>query len=447
MRDTVGPDAFTPAVGPEPEGVALIGVVGGQGHVPRVGTRRGTRPPEQVAPDAALVRHQRHTEIGTEVAELGRGLDPALGRDEVVALRQRRKLVGVIVGRDGRSVLGRSRHGDAMLARLKVKDLGTPALVVDRAALEHNLAAMADALPGPRCRPHVKAHKTTALAREQAARGHRNFTCATVREMEGMARAGLGDDLLLANEVVDAERLGRLAALEARITVAVDSEATVAAAADAGLSEVLVDVDVGMFRCGCRPEDAGRIADAARRQGLEVRGVMGYEGHVMGLPDRAERAAKTQAAMALLLQAHADTGGEIVSAGGTCNFDINTAATEIQAGTYALMDSAYTYPDLPFRRALSLLATVISVSDGWAVADCGLKALALDHGNPTVEAGNAWYFSDEHVTFGPDRPVHVADRIRVVPAHIDPTVAKHERMHVVDGEEVVETWAVDLRGW
>ncbi len=330
---------------------------------------------------------------------------------------------------------------------MKVQDLATPAVVVDRSALENNLDAMADALPGPRCRPHVKAHKTTALAREQAARGHRHFTCATVREMEGMARAGLGDDLLLANEVVDTERLGRLAALDGRVTVAVDSDATIAAAAAAGISEVLVDVDVGLFRCGCRPEDAGGIADAARSRGLQVRGVMGYEGQVMAIEDRAERVAKTEEAMELLRRAHADAGGEIVSAGGTCNFAINALATEIQAGTYALMDTAYAYADLPFRPALAVLATVISVSDGWAVADCGLKALALDHGNPTVEGGAVWYCSDEHVTFGPDRPIHIGDRVRLIPAHIDPTVAKHELMHIVDGDTVVETWEVDLRGW
>src|ERR1700694_1992336 len=103
---------------------------------------------------------------------------------------------------------------------MRVEDLVTPALLVDSAAFDHNLATMSAALPGPRLRPHVKAHKTTALARLQAAAGHHNFTCATPREVEGMARAGLGDDLLLANEVVDDDRLARLAALDARVTVA-----------------------------------------------------------------------------------------------------------------------------------------------------------------------------------------------------------------------------------
>src|SRR5437868_10309927 len=135
---------------------------------------------------------------------------------------------------------------------------------------------MAAALPGPRLRPHVKAHKTTELARLQAGAGHRNFTCATPREMEGMANAGLGEDLLLANEVVDDARLARLAALDARVTVAVDSDATIDAAARNGIHEVLIDVNVGLPRCGCDPGDAGRLADAARARGLGVRGVLGY---------------------------------------------------------------------------------------------------------------------------------------------------------------------------
>ena len=311
--------------------------------------------------------------------------------------------------------------------------------------LEHNIRTMADALPGARLRPHVKAHKCTALAARQAAAGHRSFTCATIREMEGMARAGLGEDLLLANEVLDARRLGEL---DARVTVAVDSEPTIEAAAAGGVREVLIDVNVGLPRCGCPPEEAGRLAGVARSEGLEVRGVMGYEGHVVGLPERATRAAMTEDSMLLLLKAHQEVGGEIISAGGTGTYDLNTWATEIQAGSYALMDTAYAELDLPFRQALSVLATVISASSAHAVADCGLKALGMDHGNPAIEGGHqVWFVSDEHVTFGPAQPVRVGDRIRVLPAHIDPTVAYHEEMHVVEGEEVLEGWPVDLRGW
>ncbi|MFN8104867.1 MAG: alanine racemase [Acidimicrobiia bacterium] len=328
-----------------------------------------------------------------------------------------------------------------------VAELPTPALCVEAAALEHNLATMAAALPGARLRPHVKAHKCTAIARLQAAAGHHSFCAATVREVEGLAAAGLGDDLLLANEVVDADRLRRLARLDARVTVAVDSVATVEAAARAGIREVLVDVDVGLPRCGCTPLDAGRIAEAAAGRGLEVRGVMGYEGHVVGLADRGERTRLCDMAMELLAEAHGLVGGGVVSAGGTGTYDLNTFASEIQAGSYVLMDTAYAHLDLPFRNALTVMATVVSVSDAYAVADCGLKALGMDHGNPDVEGGTVWFCSDEHLTFAPQRRVRVGDRVRVVPAHVDPTVAYHERIYLVHDGDVVDAWPVDLRGW
>jgi len=326
-------------------------------------------------------------------------------------------------------------------------DLVTPALVVDAAALEHNLATMAAVLPGPRLRPHVKAHKCVGLARRQRAAGHAHFTCATIREVEGLAAAGLGDDLLLANEVVRAERLGAVVRAGSRVTLAVDSEATIDAAAAGGVREVLIDVNVGLPRCGCAPEDAGRLAERARARGLVVRGVMGYEGHAMAVDARAKRIAIVEESMAKLSRAHRDVGGDVVSAGGTGSYDLNAAATEIQAGSYALMDTAYAKLGLPFRQALGVLASVISVSPGYAVADCGLKALGMDHGNPSIEGGKVWFCSDEHVTFAPERPVGVGDRVHVVPAHVDPTVAYHERMHLVDGERVLETWPIDLRGW
>jgi D-threonine aldolase len=330
---------------------------------------------------------------------------------------------------------------------MRITELTTPALLVEAHRLEGNVRTMAEALPGNRLRPHVKAHKCTALATRQAAAGHTGFTCATVREMEGMVRAGLGADLLLANEVVDATRLGALARAGARITVAVDSDATIEAAAHAGVPEVLIDVNVGLPRCGCPPHEAGRLADRARAAGLSVRGVMGYEGHIVGLEDRATRTAMLQDSMGQLTMAAGQVGAEVISAGGTGTYDINSWATEIQAGSYALMDTAYGKLGLPFAQALSVLSTVISVSASWAVADCGLKALGMDHGNPSVEGAEVRFCSDEHLTFVPASPLRVGDRIRVLPAHVDPTMAYHDSLYVVDGDEVVECWDVDLRGW
>jgi D-serine deaminase-like pyridoxal phosphate-dependent protein len=336
----------------------------------------------------------------------------------------------------------------------QLADLQTPALVVDADALEANLADMARRWPGATLRPHVKAHKTTALAHRQAAHGSPGFTCATIREVEGMVAAGLGQDLLLANEVLDTRRLGALLARGARVTVAVDSPETVGAAAAGGVREVLIDVNVGLPRCGIAPDGAGALAETARASGLEVRGVMGYEGHLQALPDVVERARLTQECMARLLAAHADVGGEVVSGGGTGTSAINTWVTEMQAGSYALMDSAYTAAGVGYRQALHVLGTVVHASPArpdmpaYAVADVGLKALGMDHGNPSIPHAQVWFCSDEHVTFAPGaEPVAVGDRVLVVPAHIDPTVALHERMHLVRDDEVLDTWEVDLRGW
>jgi D-serine deaminase-like pyridoxal phosphate-dependent protein len=331
-----------------------------------------------------------------------------------------------------------------------IDQLQTPALLVDRAALQHNLQTMATALPGARLRPHVKAHKTTSLARLQHAVGHHGFTCATIREVEGLAAAGLGEDLMLANEVLDASRLGHVVESGARVTLAVDSDITVDAAAAGGVREVVVDVNVGLPRCGCEPDDAGRLADYARSKGLEVRGVMGYEGHVMPVEDPVEKLRQTEECMTKLLKASADVGGDLVSAGGTGNYAVNTWANEIQAGSYLLMDTAYGAQGMPFQQALTVLARVISVNPGgWRVADLGLKSLGMDHGNPHIPGGVVWFCSDEHTTFSAEEgnDFAVGDLVRAHPAHIDPTVALHERMHIVEGDEVVDTYEVDLRGW
>lgn len=333
---------------------------------------------------------------------------------------------------------------------MHVEDLATPALVVDVDVLDANIATMARLRPGAALRPHVKAFKSTGLARRLDAAGHHTFCAATPREILGLAAAGLGSDLLLANEVVDPARLEAVASCDARVTVAVDSEATIDAAATAGIGEVLIDVDVGCFRCGCAPGDAGRLADHARARGMSVRGVMGYEGQLMMAPD-ATRADQVAEAMALLGRAHDDVGGDVISGGGTGTCVENTWVTELQAGSYTLMDTQYASRGLPFEQAFWVMATVVSISrQGWAVADCGLKSLGMDHGNSEMDGHEVLYFSDEHVTFRPDPgagPLQVGDRVRVWPAHVDPTVAYHDMFHVARDGVVVESWPIDLRGW
>ncbi|MCP4958429.1 MAG: metal-activated pyridoxal enzyme [Actinomycetia bacterium] len=328
-----------------------------------------------------------------------------------------------------------------------LNELSTPVLWADLDVLDRNLATMARRWPGTSLRPHVKAHKTTELARRQMAMGHIAFTCATPREVIGMAAAGLGDDLLLANQTVDHTRLRAMADADARVTVAVDSAATVDAAAEGGIGEVLIDIRVG-FRCGCTVDEAGPLADRARARGMTVRGVMGYEGHAMGVTDEVERTRVTEEAMNTLAAAHDAVGGDVVSGGGTGTWTVNSFVNELQAGSYVLMDTTYAEQRLPFEQGLFVEATIVSVAQRYVVCDAGLKALGMDHGLPQVlQAEDIVYCSDEHTVFTPAAPMNVGDRVRLVPAHIDPTMAKHRELVIVEGGSVVDHWSIDLRHW
>jgi D-serine deaminase-like pyridoxal phosphate-dependent protein len=240
-----------------------------------------------------------------------------------------------------------------------VAEIPTPALVVDVAAMERNIRRMAEFFGnGPcRLRPHFKAHKTPEIARRQLSAGScTGLTCSTVSEAEAVA--GLCDDILIANEPVGPGKCERIAALARRVrmTVAVDSaaglDAIASAARGAGVTVgVLVDLNVGQMRCGVAP--GSEAVQLARRTasvaGVTLRGLMGYEGHVVSLPNRPEREAHTHAAMAGLVETarmlrESGLPCEVVSAGGTGTYDISgriTGITEIQAGSYVLMDSDY----------------------------------------------------------------------------------------------------------
>lgn len=345
---------------------------------------------------------------------------------------------------------------------MRLTEVSTPALCVDLDAFERNIATMASFFATRPCalRPHFKAHKTVDIARRQAEAGCEGFCCATLGEAEVLADAGF-DDVLIANQVVDPTKRDRLRDLAARIdlTVAVDSASGIELLRGSSAS-VLVDVNVGMPRCGV-PRD--RVVDLARRcadADLRVRGVMGYEGHVVSVADRTERTRAAQTAMEVLLAAADDLRSaafdiDVVSAGGTGTFDITGAIdgiTEIQAGSYALMDTDYAKLGLPFEEALRCLTTVVSVQDGIGVLDAGLKTLAVDHGPPKIEEGlpaQVFFLSDEHTTLILDDPDRFTpgERVWLRPSHVDPTVNLHDTLYAFRGTEIIETWPVSARGY
>ena len=188
---------------------------------------------------------------------------------------------------------------------------------------------------------------------------------------------------------------------------------------------------------------------------------MGYEGHAVGIAGRAEREFVVRGAMQQLVStaamfASAGLPTHIVSAGGTGSYDISSAVegiTEIQAGSYALMDTDYAKLGLPFEHALFVLGTVISrpVRER-LVANCGHKSCTKDHGNPSVKdipGATVATLNDEHATIAvpPACALNVGDRIQLLPSHIDPTMNLHDVVYALDGDDVVGVWPIAARGY
>lgn len=352
---------------------------------------------------------------------------------------------------------------------MDIADIDTPALVVDLDLMERNIGTMSAffASRATGLRPHFKSPKTPAIAERLLAAGAIGLTCAKVGEAEVLVKHGVRD-ILIANQVVGPQKIARLVSLAkvADIMVAVDDRVNVAAlsaaaAAAAVQLRVLVEVDVGMHRCGVRSAEAcvALTRAIAAAPGLRFTGVMGYEGHAVLEPERALRTAKATAAMDVLsgaLTALTAAGFvcPIVSAGGTGTYDITgiyPGVTEIQAGSYVLMDGRYAQLDIPFRCALTLLTTVMSVPDRrTAIIDAGMKSLSFEFGLPAVDGlpqASLVFLSEEHghLHCKGDLPV-VGQRLRLIPSHSDTTINLHDRMYACRGSHVEAIFPIEARG-
>ena len=343
----------------------------------------------------------------------------------------------------------------------------TPALILDLAAVQANIATMAAHLSGPtKLRPHAKSHKSAQIAHMQIAAGAIGMTAATVWEATALVQAGI-NDILIANEVVGATKLRQLAKLatQARLTVAVDSadharQLAVAAAEAGSVVAVLIDVDIGLGRCGVRDEHAAlALAEQiARLPNVQLRGVMGYEGHCALEPDRAKRSAMVAAAVARLVAA-ADMlrvrnfPVEVVSSGGTGTYDLTGAyaqITEIQAGSYVFMDAARTAFLPGFALGLTLLATVISRHGTTVVLDCGKKTASVDLGLPHVlgHAASVRYVSEEHTVLdvSTDSALAIGDRVELMTGYCPTTINLHDVYFVANGQTIIDVWPIFAQG-
>lgn len=359
----------------------------------------------------------------------------------------------------------RALYGKAIGRRRQ--ELTTPALVLDIDAAQRNIdhmAARIRELPAE-IRPHVKVHKSPDLARRQIAAGAIGLCTATVWEAMVMFDAGI-TDLFVVNTIAGPEKIRALAELarEARIRVAVDEAANAAVLSKAAVAAgstlgIMIEVDDGMDRAGVDDADA---AVALARQivklpGLRLDGITGYEGHCSTTPERELRIQRQKAAMAMFVDvadklAAAGIPISVLSAGGTATWELTAAnprLTEIQAGTYVVMDMFHGHMAPGFEHSLTVQTTVISRPPGRLILDAGNKSMgAGDLARIVGFPYEAISFAEEHGIYNApaDLALKVGDSVALVPGYSPGTVNWYDAYHVVKDDVVVDIWPVVPRG-
>jgi D-serine deaminase-like pyridoxal phosphate-dependent protein len=359
---------------------------------------------------------------------------------------------------------------------MPLAEVDTPSLILDLDAFERNLDRMDASLAGKRIRirPHAKSHKCPEIALRQMKRGAVGVCCQKTSEAEAMVDGGV-PDVLVANEVVGAAKLKRLAALakRARVAVCADDAGNVAALDEAARAagvklDVLVEVNVGANRCGVEPgEPAVALAQAiARKKNLRFAGLQAYQGAAQHLRKVDERRAAIEAACARVKQTTAllEKAGiaceRVTGAGtGTYLFEaVSGVYHELQAGSYIFMDVDYaknewTESGIPrFEHSLFVWTTVMSrTAPERAVVDAGLKASSVDSGMPRVaDVDGAEYVkaSDEHgvLKLNGRARLAVGDKLKLIPGHCDPTVNLYDEYVCVRGGRVEAIWPITARG-
>jgi D-serine deaminase-like pyridoxal phosphate-dependent protein len=347
--------------------------------------------------------------------------------------------------------------------------LETPALLVNLAAMEHNVRLVADffATVPANLRPHVKNHRTPALAQIQIAAGAVGICCGNLAEAEIMIDAGI-DDVLITKEIVRPDQLARVAELAGRsaIKVIVDdymvalkiNQAAQAAGTRVG---VLVDVDVRLGRSGVAPGEAARYLShaIAKLRGLQYLGLMGYEGSMQPL-SVAEREQECRRVLKSLVETKQLIEGDgiavpIVSTGAASTYRVAGAfsgVTEVQAGSYLLSDARYRRTLPEFTCALSVLATVISrPSPARVTIDAGQKKLSPDGGmpEPKLAALRVVALNEEHGLLDLEDvsdPIRVGDVIEITPWHGSTTINLYDWIYGIRDEHVEVIWEVSARG-
>lgn len=354
-------------------------------------------------------------------------------------------------------------------------ELDTPVVLVDLDRLERNIELMAALARthGVALRPHIKTHKSVAIAKRQIAAGAVGLTAAKLDEAGVFADAGF-DDLFVAYELVSAAKLERAIALAGRVKLAfgVDSQEGVDAAAAAARHSgatlrVRIEIDSGLHRCGVLPEGAAPLARRiAARPELELEGVFTHAGHAYAARSAGEldRIGKEEA-QSVVHAAQLIGSVNVVSVGNTPTATVSIAQpgiTEARPGNYVFFDGMQVALGVAGADdcALTVAATVISRPEpGRAVVDAGAKTLGLDRGAHGTSAlphygslvgtdGALVRLSEEHavVELPASSSLHVGEPVRILPNHACAVTNLARGYAVVRAEHVVDWWPIDAAG-
>ena len=350
---------------------------------------------------------------------------------------------------------------------MNIKELETPALVVDVDAMERNMARVDEILAGTSMvlYPHYKSHKCPEIAKLQMQKDAGGITCAKLGEALDLCEAGIAN-IVIANQVVQKEKLPILADLanKCRLTVCVDNADNVLSLEKAmsdmvGTLYVLVEFDVGMNRCGVESfEDFLSIAKLIHAQShLEFEGIQAYAGHLSHEEDAEKRYDEIQSIELTVsdLKCYCEDNGIPVKevCGGSTGFakdkPKSTVYTQAQFGSYLFMDRSFLPLKLDFEQALFVETTVVSAKSDRVVVDCGVKTMTMDQYAPYFEnyPDARLSFSEEHTTiFIKNSGLQIGDRLRYIPGHCCTTINTFDKMAAVKGEDVLAIWDITSRG-
>ena len=350
---------------------------------------------------------------------------------------------------------------------LRKEELDTPTLWVDLDKMENNIAMLAKHFKsaGVDWRPHMKGVRIAGIAHKAIAAGAIGVTCATVKEAEAMANAGI-KEILIANEVIGQQKIKRLVNLcqytDTKVIIdSVDNMAELSAAACARGVEigVLIDMNTGMNRTGLLPDDT--VLDLAKQvhetAGLKFLGVMAWEGHTLGHKDpeiKRQEIMKSVKQLTDMADMCRDAGlpVSIVSGGGSGTYKITPfldGMTEIQAGGAIFSDVAYQSWGVETTPSL-FVQTIVSSrpAPDRIIVDAGFKTLPTWHAQPKaigIDGVKSHVGSAEHGSLTLNEAndtVKVGDIVDFMVGYTDSTLFLHRKLYGIRDGIVEVVWDI-----